>query len=79
MENDYSEEHQRKGKTDYEFLKDRMRNYLSPFITYFELKKMYDNEEISEDKKDNIKKFLKTAEKQCSINIKKIKSILEGD
>jgi hypothetical protein len=78
MENNYSEEHQRKGKTDYEFLKDRMRNYLSPFITYFELKKMYDSGEISEDKKDNIEKLLKKAEKQCKLNIKKKNKILHN-
>jgi hypothetical protein len=76
MTNEYSEEHQRKGKTDYEFLKDRMRNYLSPIITYFELKKMYGNGEIPENKKKDIEGLLKKAEKRCHINIKKIEKIL---
>lgn len=76
MEDNYSDEHQRKGKTDYEFLKDRMRNYLSPIITYFELKKMYDSDEVPEDKKEDIEKLLKKTEKQCEININKINKIL---
>ncbi|MEK6833486.1 MAG: hypothetical protein AABY32_05555 [Nanoarchaeota archaeon] len=79
MTDGYSDKHQRKGKTDYEFLKDRMRNYLSPIITYFELRRMYDNGEIPEDKKEEIKGLLEKLESKCQVNIKKIEKILKRD
>jgi hypothetical protein len=79
MSDEYNEEHQRKGKTDYEFLKDRVRNYFTPISTYFEIKKMLDNGEILEDKKEGIRKIFHRCEKQCYLEVDKILKLIEGN
>ena len=72
MSGEYSDEHQRKGKSDYEFLVDRMSNYFSVIKTYFELKKKFSEEEEDVE----LEKILGELEKKCEINIGKIDSIL---
>lgn len=79
MDNNYSDEHQRKGKTDYEFLKDRIRNYFTPISTYFELKGMLQDKKLSKDKKEFIEKKLGELEEQCQIEVDKILKLVEGD
>lgn len=79
MKNDYSDEHQRKVKTDYEFLKDRIRNYFTPIATYFDTKKILNNGEIPEEEREGIIKILKECEEQCQIEVEKILRLIEGD
>lgn len=73
----YSDEHQRKGKTDYEFLLDRMRNYFTPISTYFELKNMLKDRKISKNKKEFIDKKISELEEQCYLEVEKILDLIK--
>ena len=79
MEDNSSEEHQRKGKTDYEFLKDRMRNKFSTIKTYFELKKELDNRGIPDNLKEGTKNLLSLLEEKCYKKMEEINNILKED
>jgi hypothetical protein len=75
MGKNYSDKHQRKGKTDYEFLLDRMRNHYSPLKTYFELKKKINDGKI--ERAPKIEEILRNLEKQCMESSDKIIKLLK--
>jgi len=77
MEENYSDEHQRKGKTDYEFLLDRIRHYIGPFRTYFELNRKLKENELQEEKIEGIKEIINNLEEICEKNIEKILELIK--
>jgi hypothetical protein len=79
MEDNYSDEHQKKGKSKYEFLKDRMRNKFSTIKTYFELKKELNNGGIPDNLKEGTKNLLSLLEEKCYKKVEEINNILKED
>jgi hypothetical protein len=73
----YDEHAKKYFKTEDEFKLDRLRNYITPILGYFTIKKWLEDETLSEDKKEGLKILLKKAEENCNINLEKIVNVLK--
>ncbi len=64
--------------TEEAFKLDRIRNYFTPIITYFNMLEELNNKKIQKEQRKGLKNILKETEKQCYKNISKIQEILKS-
>jgi hypothetical protein len=73
----YKEKHQNEYKEKYESLKEDVKRYLNPILSYFNIKKELDEGRIPDNMKKGTKDLLDLIEKDCYKNIEKLDKLLK--
>jgi len=58
---------------------ERIRNYFTPILNYFKMKKDLENENISEDRKNELEKIINLVEPVAEKSVEKIVEILKKE